>query len=499
MTALLRQSTFTGEPVGRLLFICYHHTLRGSSDDACKLDDNTLIQSCNAQEAALNKSVCRDATETAVPAVSLPTKQMLTWAQQLAQAAQSGSPSNGLHGRHAQNEHVSSAVDCQQISSQLRQPQHSGELHREGLSTSTGSSDPFAFNLSAFGLTGPANNEQQPAAWAAQPGQPAASQGDPFAFDMGAFGMGQDMAAAACSQPEEIAADRAEGTAQPPRQTPAAGADPYAFDMGAFGMASTSEERPDRHSSSQSVSARAQPNTEGASAEASAGPADPFVFDMGAFGMSAATMHESDANSVRLASPQHAAAHAGNEEEVRPTAQADPFAFDMGAFGMGGMADPAQEGSRDRGREGADTSLSNLEQSGSDVPSTTALIMPETSGGSPPMGRAAASAFSSAQHRNAWRDAEQAGSGAASRHAARQDTKSSCEIAGAHSSVQSEQAQCLQRSESAAGASMSFTPPEQEVFEPLSEDEIRQLESLLLQASGAMMGRNEEGKTAGFA
>ena len=431
-------------------------------------------------------------------ASSLPTKQMLIWSQQLAQAAQSGSPSND---GQAQDKHTSSAAGCQQISSQSRRPQQSEKLHQEGLITSPSSSDPFAFNESAFGLTGLADNEQKPAAWAAQPVQDAASQGDPFAFDMGAFGMGHGVDAAASSHPAESAADRAEGAAHQPQKTSAPIADPYAFDMGVFGMASTSAEASDRRSSSQTVSARAQPSTEGASAEAPAGPADPFAFDIGAFGMSAAA-HESDDSNLQLASPQpqHTAPHARREEKLKPTAQADPFAFDMGAFGMGGMTNPTQVAGRDGAKGGADTSISSLQQSGSDAPSTTALAMPEAFKGSPGSEREAAqSALSSEQHQNAGRDAEQAGSVAASRHAARQETRISGGIAGAQNSVQSEQSQCLQHSESAAGSSMSFTPPEQEVFEPLAEDEIRHLESLLLRASGATEGRNEDGRTAGSA
>ena len=420
---------------------------------------------------------------------SLPTKQMLIWSQQLAQAAQSSSPSKHLHDDQAQDKHVSSAAGHQQVNSQSKQPQHSKELHQEGLSTSASSSNPSALRLSASGLTGLADKEQRSAA---QTMQHAAGQGDPFAFDMGAFGMGHDMDVAACSRAAGFAADRAEGAVHSPKRTPAPIADPYAFNMGAFGMASTSGETSDRHSSSQTVSARTQTSTEGASAEASAGPADPFAFDMGAFGMSAAA-HESDDSSLRLASPQPqlAAPHARREEGVRPTAQADPFAIDMGAFGMGGIADPAQEASGIEGQEGANTSLSSLEQSRSDGPSTTSLTIPEASGSSAGSDREAT--------QSALPYAEQAGSVAASKHTVRQEVNSSGETAGAHSSVQSQQPQCLQHRDSAVGGSMSFTPPEQEVFEPLSEDEIRQLEGLLLRASGAMDGRDKEGETAGLA
>ncbi len=457
------------------------------------------MQTCNAQEAALHNSVNKDVTETAVPASSLLTKQMLIWSQQLAQAAQSSSPSNHMHDDQAQDKHVSSAAGHQRVGSQSKQSQHSEKLHQEGLSTSAGSTDPSALRLSALGLTGLADNKRRSAA---QPTQHTAGQGDPFAFDMGAFGMGHDMDAAACSRPAESAADRAEGAAHSPQTTPAPIADPYAFDMGAFGMASASEEANDRHSSSQSVSARAQPRTEGASAEACAGPADPFAFDMGAFGMSVATTNESHDSSLQLASPQpqHAAPLARDEQEVRSTAQADPFAFDMGSFGMGGIANSAQEASENKEGEGADTSISSLEHSRSDGPSTTALTMPEASGGSPGSDREATqSALSSEQHQSAWRDAERAESVAASRHTVRQEVKSSGETAGADSSMQSEQPQCLQHSESAAGLSMSFAPPEEEVFELLSEDEIRQLESLLLRASGAMESKEGEGRTAGLA
>ena len=463
---------------------------------------HSLIRVCKAQEAALNKTVSKDANGTAESAGSLPTRQMLLWSQQLAQAAQSGSSSNSLHDGQAQDKHVSSTAGCQQISSQSRQLQQLEKPYQEGLSASTGSSDPFAFNVSASELTEPAKSEQKAEAWAAQPVQHAASPGDPFAFNMGAFGMGEDLAAAARSQREEWAADRAGGAAHPPQQTPAPLADPYAFNMGSFSVASTSEAPNDTHSSSQGVSATVQRSTEGASAVASASPADPFAFDMGAFGMSAATVHEADDSSLRLTSPQpqQAAPCARDEDEVSSTAQADPFAFDMGAFGVGGMAEPAQEASRDGAREGAATSLSSSEQRGSDAPSTPALIMPESFGGSPPMNTAAPqSASSSEQHQNAWRNAEQAGSVSASRPAVRQESRDSSEIAGAHSSVQIEQPRSLQHNKSTAGGCLSFTPPEQEDFEPLSEDEIRELESLLLKASGAVVGQNEEGKIAGLA
>ncbi len=177
-------------------------------------------------------------------------------------------------------------------------------------------SDPFAFDLGAFGVGGnpgpsedpyafdPSSFEQPPAAAEAE-GEPQSkhqAETDPFTFDPSVFGMGgapgqqEDAYAFDPSRFEEGPASEIE---QKPEGAGTATADPYAFDAGAF------------------VEAAAVPDH--------AQTEDPFAFNMEAFG---------DSNALGATTQQ-------------PSSQsADPFAFDMSAFGQPGLMPDAEEESR---------------------------------------------------------------------------------------------------------------------------------------------------------
>ncbi|BDA47164.1 probable DmX-like protein 2 at C-terminar half [Coccomyxa sp. Obi] len=136
----------------------------------------------------------------------------------------------------------------------------SGKQGDSAAKAPSSAADPFAFDMSAFGMAAApeplpeqktssgnkpsaADRDTEDASMGALPDRAAAPAADPFAFDMGAFGLGgaplSDLATEGADN-DPFAADRggSEDRSQIATSSkPAANAaDPFAFDAGAFGM-----------------------------------------------------------------------------------------------------------------------------------------------------------------------------------------------------------------------------------------------------------------------
>ncbi len=456
------------------------------------------------QEAALDKTISVGASEETLSSVSMPSKHMLTWAQQIAQAAQHDSASSMASRAQSQGTPSDLPADSLQAREQHEEPSGAHASTQGSQGTSAGDRDPFAYDGSAFGM-GASERDVPVPSEPEQAAAPASSQADPFAFDMGAFGMASEPEPPllAASQPQDPTPVTA-ASAAAPEQAPAAAQDPYAFDMGAFGMGAMSTAPADEEARS-SAPARAA-NDPGSKAEAAqdSGPAkaathaDPYAFDMGAFGMAAHPPQEPVDSSLQAqaSEAQHpsSAVHQ-HESAAAPAAPADPFAFNMGAFGMSGMtaaeetaepvnrgkdqssavrpAEPAPEAAADPfafdlGAFGI--SLPGATEQGADSRSAASLVAAQCSQQDTPM----------------------------SSQPTATPAKSSGQAEGRSSSAmqQAQRQQQQATASQAAAGGLALALPEQEAFEPLTDVELQQLERLLLRAAGLHNGDSANGESA---
>lgn len=228
---------------------------------------------------------------------------------------------------------------------------------------SSSSADPFAFSMDAFGGAGSsqpqarddaaspdpyaADRSDASAANSTKQGDSAAkatsSAADPFAFDMSAFGMApateprpqQEASSGSTPSPadrdtKEISlGDTSDGAAAP-------ATDPFAFDMGAFSSGGgappdlATEDVDNDPFAADRGSSDALPQN----AKAAANAADPFAFDAGAFGMSGTA--QPDAAAEGIGSDPFASDRSSTTQDVQNpndilTGTLDPAAFGMGA------------------------------------------------------------------------------------------------------------------------------------------------------------------------
>ena len=272
---------------------------------------------------------------------------MLTWAQQIAQAAQSDSTSSAGSRDQAQGRPSDPPADTLRAHEQPAQLSHTTAPSEGGQRTSAGDRDPFAFNLSKFSAGGSAGEEQGQETAPSQVKQAAASassQADPFAFGMGVFGIASEPepSSAADSHPAQPIPDLA-AHAPVPEHAPAAAQDPYAFDMGAFGMSGVSALSAVAEAENSTLARAADGQSTDQNPGENIGPAkpathaDPYAFDVGAFGMTVDLSEQTGGRGTtaqQSAAQTSSAAAAEAQEAEKPASLADPFAFDMGAFGM---------------------------------------------------------------------------------------------------------------------------------------------------------------------
>ncbi len=429
----------------------------------------------------------------------MPSKHMLTWAQQIAQSAQNDSVSS--IARRAQSQGTSSNQPADSLQAHEQPSGADASTHR-GQSTSSGERDPFGFDASAFGMGAPEGEVPAPS----EPKQAASASADPFAFDMGAFGMTSDPEPplSADSQPQESMPGTAESAAAP-EQAPAAAQDPYAFDMGAFGMGAMSAPAVEEAESRKPEGAADDQGSriEAAQDSAPAQPADLYAFNMGAFGMEAHPPEQPINSSLQAPASEtgHLSSAVQQHDSIAApaaqAAQADPFAFDMGAFGMSGMTAP----------EGP----SELSSTAKDQSSAVRPAEPAPKAAADPFAfDLGAFGVSLPDATEQGADSSRSAASPAAAQASQQDRQTSsqplatpAETSGlaelrALSAMQQPQQQQQQQAKAsqAAGGSLSLAPPEQEAFDPLTNAELQQLERLLLRAAGLDNGDSANGESA---
>lgn len=242
---------------------------------------------------------------------------------------------------HAEEAAVSQSVN-QQIAADLA-------------SSSAPPNDPYAFELSAFGLSGRSLDSQVAKSGAVsgdltQAAASTSAPGDPFAFSPNAFGFGDTALqptgvdhAAEGSGRDPFAADKGAPEQATPSAAAAACADPFAFSMDAFGLGGTQQEcmepdmpRPGQPGRDPFAADRAELEPEQATAPASA--SDPFAFSMGAFGLGGDPSLPEEPEPGQHSGQDPFAADRG----IAPGRSLDRSSsilsgtLDPGAFGMGG-------------------------------------------------------------------------------------------------------------------------------------------------------------------
>ena len=497
------------------------------------------------QEAELDKRVSVDAADSAATAVSLPSKPMLQWACQVAEAADASSLSNGSKPADSK----SSGANIGPTLGQDGQADASAAAMQASTSKPAGSADPFAFDTGALGMGSPAAEEHSSRQPVSQPEKAApAANVDPFAFDMGAFGMGtiQSMTPPVESQPTAATLQSAElPEIRPSQPAPDQAADPYAVDMGAFNMAvmSTAAHKYEQ-SSSYGTDKVGQDSSAAATQEAAPQPglhADPYAFDMGAFGMAGASESSASMAPVQqeealpkpaaqsdpyafdmgpfgmagaasspaddrrvqdtAAEPQHSSSAAHQAKETQPTAQADPFALDLGAFGMGGMTStelPSSSLQEDEQAQEHDTTHEARESGYGETVSRPAadpyaFDMGAFGLSAPPeaaqSNSSASSIAATASHQ------QRAASATKVQHVQQGSSAAPVRLLGSvrHASPRQQHQQHQGISSSAAG-NHSLEPPREEPFDPLTDSEMQQLKRLLLRAAGLLESRSSLGK-----
>lgn len=458
------------------------------------------------QEAALDERVSMDAADSAAPAVSLPSKPVLQWARQVAEAADASSLSNGSEPADSK----SSGANIGPTLGQDGQADTSAAAMQGSTSKPADSAHPFAFDMGALGMGSPAAEEHSSRQPVSQPEKatPAANV-DPFAFDMGAFGMGtiESMTPPRESQPTAATLQSAELPEMRPSQpAPKQAADPYAFNMGAFNMAGMSAAaHKHEHSSSYATDEVGQNSSPAATQEAVPKPAaqsDPYAFDMGAFGMAGAASSPADDRRMQdtAAEPQHSSSAAHQAKETQPAAQADPFAFDLGAFGMGGMTSTELPSSSLQEDEQAQEHDRTHDAQGSGQGETVsrpaadpyAFDMGAFGLSAPPE---AAQSISSASSITLTASHQQRAASATEAQHVQQGSSAALVRLGSvrHASSRQQHQQHQGISPSAAG-NLSLEPPREEPFDPLTDSEMQQLERLLLRAAGVLESRSSLGK-----
>ncbi|CAL5224911.1 g7676 [Coccomyxa viridis] len=475
-----------------------------------------LLHLLKRLEAALDKTISVGGSEEAASGVSMPSKHMLTWAQEIARAAQKDSVSSIARDAQAQGTPSVPPADSLQAH---KQPEHPSEAHAsaQGSQGNSGNRDSFAFDASAFGMG--ASEGEVPAP--SEPKQAAASvssQADPFAFSMGAFGMTLDLEPplSADSQPQDSMPGTAESAAAP-EEPPAAAKDPYAFEMGAFGMGAMSASAAEEAESRDLVGAADDQGgtAEAAQSSAPAQPAthaDPYTFDMGAFGMEKAHPSEQptgDSLQAQALEAQHTSSAAEQHDSIAaPAAQADAFAFDMGAFGMSGMTAPegpsdlsstvedqssAEGPAEPAPKAAADPFAFDLGAFGVNLPDATEQGADSSRSTASP---AAAQASQQDRHTSTQPSpvpAETSRQAEIRPLSAKPQAQQQAQQQKQGDHRQQNQQQQPTASQAAAG-SLSLAPPEQEAFDPLTDAELQQLERLLLRAGGLDNGESANGR-----
>ena len=515
------------------------------------------------QEEALDKTISLGAPEEYTCDVSMPSKHMLTWAQQIAQAAHSDSTSSTASHAKEKGRLSELPADSLQAHEQPVQPSNAtavgdrdpfafdsskfsvGGSAGEAQGQETGPSQPeqraplansqadaYAFDMGAFGIASepeppstayihPAQPTPDPEAPAAAPREAPAAAQDPYAFDMGAFGLGGPSAASAVAEAKSSAPAEAahgqgswtEGGQDVGPAKPATHADPYAFDMGAFGMAvDPSEQTDDRGTTTQDSAAQTSlaAAAEAEQPEKPASLADPYAFDLGAFGMAAHPPEQAAEGNLQASAckPEDLSSAAQQDESIAgPAAQTDPFAFDMGAFGMSGIS--ASDGAA------IEHSLVKNSQSSAAPPLETGMQTADAFAFDPGafgMSMPDATAEQGADNENTSFPAAAQGSQqrssapssvASTSIAERKGQPEGRGLAGVQQAQQQQREpqhpQQKQAASWAAAGGLALAPPEQEAFDPLTDAELQQLEGLLLRAAGLDNSRSGNGESAPLA
>ena len=179
----------------------------------------------------------------------------------------------------------------------------------------------------------------------------AAKASDPFAFDLSAFGMGSNTGAAedpyAFNASQSGQQKEEEGVEEEPPSKPPAEADPFAFDLSAFGMGAppVQEEDPYAFDPASFGEAPASEATEKPQSKREAS-SDPFAFDPSAFGEAGATAPKPAEDPFAVNMDAFGDSYASQSAPQQPPSQnADPFAFDMSAFEQPGQTQGAAEDS----------------------------------------------------------------------------------------------------------------------------------------------------------
>ena len=485
-----------------------------------------------------------DAADSAARAVSLPSKPVLQWARQVAEAAGASSLSNGSEPADSK----SSGANIGPTLGQDGQADTSAAAMQGSTSKPADSAHPFAFDIGALGMGSPAAEEHSSPEPVSQPEKatPAANV-DPFAFDMGAFGMGtiESTTPPVESQPTAATLQRAELPEMRPSQpAPKQAADPYAFDMGAFNMAGMSAAaHKHEHSSSYATDEVGQDSSPAATQEAVPKPAaqsdpyafdtgafgmagasessaseapvqqeeavpkpaaksDPYAFDMGAFGMAGAASSPADDRRMQdtAAEPQHSSSAAHQAKETQPAAQADPFASDLGAFGMGGMTStelPSSSLREDKQAQEHDTTHEAQESGQGETVSRPAadpyaFDMGAFGLSAPPEAAQSNSSASSIAAKASHQ--QRAASATEAQHAQQGSSAAPVRLGSVRHASSRQQHQQHQGISPSAAGNLSLEPPREEPFDPLTDSEMQQLERLLLRAAAVLESRSCLGK-----